>query len=274
MVARVLLRPRVAAPFMAAALVGGALFPSTVHAEAQPPQQAQESYLSSRKKPIYDDFEQRPLPSSTTPVPSPTSDTIPASSKPFPAVEDEPQQPQQIFLPSSRGPTPTDRLAAQIGKARVFLYKQAVVAEDGINAAVDRAFHLERSFTSTIASLAPPRSSGEQLMPGLVYVLVASMAGSIVARGRFILVRAALPVALGVGAGWVVLPVTMRNVSDLLWTYEERLPALADAHLRTSDGIRRAWHMTRVHAELGKTYVDDKIADARDLVEDWVKKGK
>ncbi|KAJ8105528.1 hypothetical protein ONZ43_g7394 [Nemania bipapillata] len=130
MAARVLLRQRVAAPFMAATLVGGALFPSVALAEAPPSQQAQE-YLLARKKPIYDDFEKRPLPKSTTPVPSPSSETIPATSKPFPEPEDE-----HVV---SRRPTPTDRLAEQIGKARLFLYKQAVSVEDGVNAARRRA---------------------------------------------------------------------------------------------------------------------------------------
>ncbi|KAJ3555742.1 hypothetical protein NPX13_g10294 [Xylaria arbuscula] len=106
----------VAAPLMAATLAGGALFPAVALAEA-PPQQAQDYHLL-RKKPIYDDFEERPLPKSTTPVPSPTSDTIPPSSKPLPGpVEDE----HQIVV--SRGPTPTDRLAEQIGRARPSTWK-------------------------------------------------------------------------------------------------------------------------------------------------------
>ncbi|KAI0446813.1 apolipo protein O-domain-containing protein [Xylaria telfairii] len=266
MAARVLLRQRVAAPFLAATLVGGALFPSVALAEAPPQQQARQT-LPHRKKPIYDDFEDTPLPKSSTPVPSPASDTIPPSAKPFP----EPEEELQIIR---RGPTPTDRLAAQIGKARLFLYKQAVSAEDGVNTAVDKAFHLEQSFTSTIASLAPPRESGEQLMPGLVYVLVASMTGSIMSRNRNIFLRASLPLALGIGAGWLVIPVTMGNVADLLWTYEKRFPAIADTHIRTREGIQRAWYMTKLHAQLGKNYVDDKVTDARDVVEDWVKKGK
>lgn len=253
---------------MAATLVGGALFPSVALAEAPSQQAPAQEYLLSRKKPIYDDFEDTPFPKSATPVPSPASETIPPSSKPFP----EPEEDEHRVL--SRSPTPTDRLAVHIGRARLFLYKQAVSAEDGVNAAVDRAFNLERSFTSTIASLAPSRESGEKLMPGLVYVLVASMAGSIMSRNRNILLRASFPLALGIGAGWVVLPVTMGNVSELLWTYEKRFPAVADAHLRTREGVQRAWSMTKIHAELGKSYVDDKVTSARDVVEDWVKKGK
>ncbi|KAI2635969.1 apolipo protein O-domain-containing protein [Xylaria nigripes] len=268
MAARVLLRRKVVAPFLAATLVGGALFPSVALAEAPSPQQPVQQLLSPRKKPIYDDWEEAPLPKSTTPVPSPTSDTIPASSRSLVVSENEQQQ------VVSRTPTPTDRLAAQIRLARLFLHKQVVLAEDEVNAAVDRAFSLEKSFTSTIASLAPSRESGEKLMPGLVYVLVGSMAGSIVSRNRNILLRASLPLALGIGAGWIVIPVTMGNVSDLLWTYEQRFPAIADAHVRTREGIQQGWHMTKLHAELSKNYVDEKIRDARSIVEDWVRQGK
>jgi MICOS complex subunit MIC26 len=199
-------------------------------------------------------------------VPSPASATIPD------AVTSPPSDP--LSEPKPRGPTPTDRLAVQIGRARLFLYEQAVRAEDAANRTADGAFALERSLTETVASLAPPRESGERLMPGVVYVLVASMAGTIISRNRNILLRAATPLAFGIGAGWALLPITMGNVSDLLWTYEQRVPALADAHLRTRAAIERSLHFARAHADVGKTYVDEKVGNARDLMEDWVKKGK
>ncbi|KAI1482699.1 apolipo protein O-domain-containing protein [Daldinia eschscholtzii] len=263
MAARVLLRRRVAAPFMAATLAGGALFPSVALAEAP-------SHDHPSKKPIYDDYE--PFLSSkniNTPVPSPASDTISEAS--FSSSTTLVEQPEQKHHHS---PTPTDRLAAEIGKARLFLYRYAVATEDAVNGAIDSAFHLEQSFTETIASLAPPRESGEKLMPGLVYVLVASMAGSIITRNRNIVLRASLPLAFGVGAGWLLLPVTMTNVSDLLWRYERRFPAVADAHLKTRQSIQDAWRFARVHVDVGKNYVDQKVSDTRDIVESWVKKGK
>lgn len=139
---------------------------------------------------------------------------------------------------------------------------------------MDSAFHLEKSFTETVAGLAPPPESGEKLMPGLVYALVASMAGSIVTRNRNILLRASVPVALGLGAGWVVLPLTMANVSGLLWEYERRVPALADAHAKTRDGIERGWDFAKAHSDGSKRFVEEKVAEARDAVEDWIKKGK
>jgi organizing structure protein 2 len=143
-----------------------------------------------------------------------------------------------------------------------------------VNDFMDSALDLEESFTSTIASLAPPRQSGEKLMPGSLYVLVAAMTGSIVSRNRNIVLRATIPLAVGIGAGWVVLPITMRNVSDLLWKYEQKFPAVADGHLRTREGIEKAWRMARIHTQQAVNIVDDKVSSARSTAEDWVKKGK
>lgn len=139
---------------------------------------------------------------------------------------------------------------------------------------MDSALHLEDSFTSTVASLAPSPQSGEKLMPGTLYVLVAAMTGSIVSRNRNIVLRGAIPLAVGIGAGWVVLPVTMRNVSDLLWKYEQRFPAIADGHIRTREGVEKAWRMARIHTQQAVNIVDDKVSGGRAVVEDWVKKGK
>ena len=269
MAARVLFRRRAAAPFMAAAFVTGAVFPAVALAEAPPKN-------DFSRKPIYDDFESE-LPSANTPVPSPASETIPRASGPeasliSPSATSETST--TVTSSSRRGPTPTDRLAVQIGHARMFLYRYATKSEDAVNSAIDAAFHLEKSFTETVASLAPPRESGEKLMPGLVYVLVAGMAGSIISRNRNILLRATMPLALGIGAGWALIPVTMTNVADLAWKYETKFPVLADAHLSARESIQRGWHFAKVHADLGKNYVDDTVSTARDTVEDWVKKGK
>ena len=173
-----------------------------------------------------------------------------------------------------RRPTPTDQLASQIRRGRLFLYSQACTAEDAVNSAMSRAFALEESFTSTVASLAPPRESGEKLTPGLVYVLVAGMAGSIVARNRNILLRGATPLALGLGAAWTVLPVTMGNVSELLWKYEQRVPAVAEAHIKTREGIEQGIYFAKVHANLAQRKVHEGVTEVREAIEGWIRKGK
>lgn len=182
--------------------------------------------------------------------------------------------PSTPTLSKPSGPSPTDRLATQIGKSRLFLHAHVAAAENKINEAMDSVLHLESSFTSTIASLAPPRQSGEKLMPGSLYVLVAAMTGSIVTRNRNILLRAAVPLAVGIGAGWMVIPVTMRNVSDLVWQYEKRFPAVADGHLRAREGLEKSWHMAKVHTQQVVHVVDEKVGESRSAVEKWVEKGK
>ncbi|KAF3360621.1 hypothetical protein VdG1_01581 [Verticillium dahliae VDG1] len=255
MAARVLFQRR-AAPLGAMVLGGIALAPSTVLAEAPESRQI-------KKKSIYDDFE----------LPATTSETVVAPLLVRPTTTAA-SLPEQDEAPKSRGPTPTDRLAVQIGKARLSLYKVALGAEDAVNRTMDRAFNLEQSFTNTVASLAPPRESGEKLMPGAIYVLVAAMAGSIVPRRSNILFRATAPLALGIAAGWTVLPITTGNVANLAWKYEQRFPVVAESHLKFREGISRTISFAKVHSELGVHYVNEKVTDARETVEDWVKKGK
>jgi len=133
---------------------------------------------------------------------------------------------------------------------------------------------MESSFTSTIASLAPPKESGERVMPGTIYVLVSTMAASIVSRNRGIILRASLPLAVGIGAAWVVLPITMRNISDLVWVYEEKFPAVRDTHLRTRESVVRGIEMTKLHSALAGQWIEDKVGGMREELEGWVKKGK
>jgi organizing structure protein 2 len=80
--------------------------------------------------------------------------------------------------------------------------------------------------------------------------------------------------AVGIGAGWVVLPVTMRNVSELLWKYEQKSPVIADAHIRTRESIDKVWRMARIHTQQAVNIVDDKVSAGREAAEGWVRKGK
>ncbi|RDA85877.1 hypothetical protein CP532_4918 [Ophiocordyceps camponoti-leonardi (nom. inval.)] len=266
MAARVLFQRRSTAPLAALALASLALSPATARAES--PAELQ----TDKRKPIYDDVYL-----STTNSGSSSSSLLPAT-KSLPAAVTTPASQQQKLVEDGESrswrPTPTDRLAVQIGRARVSLHRYAVAVEDRINATMDSAFHLEKSFTDTVASLAPPRGSGERLMPGAVYVLVAAMAGTIMTRNRNFILRASVPLALGVGAGWAVLPLTMRNVSDLSWRYEQRFPAVADAHIKLREGIQDGIRFAKVHSEQSVRYVDNKVTDAREAVEGWVKQGK
>ncbi|KAF2813891.1 uncharacterized protein BDZ99DRAFT_473039 [Mytilinidion resinicola] len=230
---------------MAAAVSAGLMLSSTRNAHAEEPL-SDDTRLA--RKPIYDDT---PLSHDPTPTPS------------------DPSTPSQDYRP-----TPTDRLAGQIKHARLAFYGQATKAEDAVNNALTKTLDLEHSFTSTIRGLAPPKESSEKLLPGAIYVLVASMAGSIVTRNRNILLRGTVPVFVGLGVAQAVIPITMGNVGELVWRYEKRFPAVADAHLKTRARIEKFIDTGKAHTQMSFYRVQDTVSEAREKMEDWVKKGK
>ncbi|WEW58042.1 hypothetical protein PRK78_003509 [Emydomyces testavorans] len=256
MVLHPLFRQRATATGVAVLMAGAFVaYPGrTLYAEAP-------SQLSRQRKPIYNDDEndsmpahvQKSIPTSPAPSTSPLSTT--ASN------------------PSNRQ-SPTDQLANQVRKARLFLYDHSLAAENAFNDALSRALNAESRFTSTIASLAPSRESGERLLPGGIYVVVTAMAGSIVARNRGIVLRTASPLAAGTIAAWTLLPVTMRNVSDLVWEYEKKVPALAEQHVKARAVAEESWRQAVAHSGYARTWLEEKIGEGRKTLEEWISKGR
>ena len=146
--------------------------------------------------------------------------------------------------------------------------------EDGLNKTLSYAFKKEESFTNTIASLAPAPQTGEQLLPGVIYVLVATLAGSIVSRNRGLFLRATVPLAVGITAGWMLIPVTMRNTSDLIWEYEKKVPAVSETHATVGGFARQAWREMSARGKVVAEKADHAATDVRRGVEGWVEKGK
>lgn len=167
----------------------------------------------------------------------------------------------------------TDLLEGQVRRARLFVYAHSLAAENSFNDFLSRVLRVENAFTNTVASLAPSAESGERLMPGGVYVIVSAMAGSIVSRNRGIFLRSATPLAFGTVAAWSLLPVTMRNVSDFVWEYEKKVPAVADKHLRAYNYISHVYTTGIAHSQMGYYMLEDKIGEYRENLEKWIKKG-
>ncbi len=111
-------------------------------------------------------------------------------------------------------------------------------------------------------------------MPGALYVLVAAMTGSIISRNRNILLRATVPFAVGLGAAWIVLPFTMRNVGDLVWKYEEKVPVISINHMRIRGAAEEGWRQAKIREEATKKWFDARVGESREAVEGWVRKGR
>ena len=141
-----------------------------------------------------------------------------------------------------------------------------------MNRGLDRVFHLEHSFTSTIASLAPAPETGETLLPGGIYVLVSAMTGSIVTRNRGLLIRGTGPLAFGVTAGWILLPHTMRNISDLVWKWEEKVPAIANNHLLVKGFLEQGTKELSERGDRLGVWIESVARQGRETVEGWIQK--
>jgi MICOS complex subunit MIC26 len=186
----------------------------------------------------------------------------------------KPSETSPVSQPSSTSATPTDRLTGQVRRARVFLYEQSLAAEDGINSFMSYVLNKETSFTNTMASLAPAPETGEQLLPGVIYVLVATMTGSIITRNRGILLRSTIPLAMGIIAGWMLIPHTMRNIADLSWEFEQKVPLISNTHAEISGFTKEAWRQTQVHTRLAGDWLDETASAGREKLESWVKDAK
>ena len=110
-------------------------------------------------------------------------------------------------------------------------------------------------------------------MPGALYILVASMAGSIISRNRNVFLRATTPAAVGVGAAYLVLPHTMQNVGDLIWTFEEKSEVIAVNHLRIRGAAIEAVKQAKIRGEKTRAWSEGVIRGGRELLETWVRKG-
>ncbi|EGX47853.1 hypothetical protein TWF173_007903 [Orbilia oligospora] len=246
MAARLPLNPRAMALLtgLSVTTLAGYTTTSTVYAE-EPSQ--------STKKSIYDD----PLPSqppSSTPSLSLTS-------------------PSETSDKESR-PTPTVRLASQIGTARLFVHSEFSKAQRFLDTYFDKYLHVEHNVTTTVASLAPSHRSKETVLPGAIFIAISTMAGSVLARRRMLPIRFLTPVVTGVAASWYFLPETTRNVADLAWKWEQKVPQVAETHLKVRDGVEEGWKTAKGGYDHAIGTVEDTTSKARRTIEGWVRNSK
>ncbi|KAI9483110.1 MAG: apolipo protein O-domain-containing protein [Benjaminiella poitrasii] len=97
----------------------------------------------------------------------------------------------------------------------------------------------------------------EEMFPNLVYVGVAALAGTIIARNRNIVIRFLTSTTLAVGASYYLIPKTTHNVALQLQRLERRYPQLQAAHdsvNSTVDDVRKQ--------------IDDAVVQLRGVVDE------
>ncbi|QRV98394.1 Apolipoprotein O [Ceratobasidium sp. AG-Ba] len=164
---------------------------------------------------------------------------------------DEAKASNQKKLPIYAPPEPEvvlvsteSELVDTIGRTRRILVRAGEESKDGIQGVIGRWIQVERRVESRVKSLISPE---EPVTPGILYVGVAALSGSVFARGRSLPTRLILPPALFVGALNYFLPKTTQNVNNYLTSIERaHFPAVAEQHEAANKAFRDAIQSMRV----------------------------
>ncbi|KAG9099941.1 hypothetical protein FS749_016705 [Ceratobasidium sp. UAMH 11750] len=98
-----------------------------------------------------------------------------------------PPEPEVLLVPTE------SELVDAIGRTRRILVRAGEDSRDGVQGIIGRWIQVERRIESRIKSLISPE---EPVTPGVLYVGVAALSGSVYARGRSLPTRLLLPPAL------------------------------------------------------------------------------
>lgn len=83
----------------------------------------------------------------------------------------------------------------------------------------------ERKVSSTVSEL---HDKSEDLMPNAVYIFIAGLSGTIMARQRGLFAKATFPIILGIGSFKYFLPNTFASTFNFIWKLEQqKIPEIA-----------------------------------------------
>ena len=108
----------------------------------------------------------------------------------------------------------------------------------------------------------------EQLTPAILYIGVATLTGSVLARGRSLPIRFLLPPTLLVASSHHFLPKTTTNVSDYFGSLEdEYLPTLAQKHSVANAHTAMTWERIKDAASSGRASVEGGLSTVVDQIQ-------
>ncbi|KAH9837539.1 apolipo protein O-domain-containing protein [Rhodofomes roseus] len=155
--------------------------------------------------------------------------------------------------------TPSE-LEKQIGKVRSSVTATYLDARAQVQGVVSRWISVEESVEKRIKSLVAP---DEPLTPGILYVGVATLTGSVLARNRSLPVRLALPPTLLLLSLRHFLPKTGHNVSSYLGSLEDTyLPGVAEKHDIAKAHSAMTWARLQDASAAGRARLGESVLRA------------
>ncbi|KAI0754198.1 apolipo protein O-domain-containing protein [Daedaleopsis nitida] len=160
--------------------------------------------------------------------------------------------------------TPSE-LEKQIGVARRAVTGTYLDAHARVQAVVSRWIGVEQAVESRVKSLVAP---DEPLTPGILYVGVATLTGSVLARNRLFW-RLTLPPTLFLLSLNHFLPKTSHNVSSYLGSLEDAyLPSLAEKHEIVKQHSAMTWERVKDATQNGRESFSSGVAGLVGKVEE------
>ncbi|KAF9450981.1 hypothetical protein P691DRAFT_797432 [Macrolepiota fuliginosa MF-IS2] len=161
-------------------------------------------------------------------------------------------------------------LENHIGVARRQMCQTYRDGREYVQGWVSKWIGIEHAVENRVKSIISPQ---ESLTPGLLYVGVATLTGSILARNRLLVTRLILPPVFLVASAKHFLPKTTRNLTDYVGSIEDTyFPNFSEKHeiakthtAMTWERIREATKGTRAHVNHGAIAVVEKVQEATGL---------
>ncbi|KAH9965280.1 apolipo protein O-domain-containing protein [Russula dissimulans] len=151
-------------------------------------------------------------------------------------------------------------LETQVGVARRAITGVARDVHTRVHGVVSEWIGIEHAVEKRVKALV---AHDEPLTPGLLYVGVASLSGSILARNRSVLPRVLLPPTFFLLSFNYLLPKTAHNVSEYAGSLEEaHFPSLARTHAIAVSHSHMAWDRLREAGISGRDRVQDGLGGA------------
>ncbi|KAJ2959634.1 hypothetical protein NQZ79_g4908 [Umbelopsis isabellina] len=147
--------------------------------------------------------------------------------KPKLAIYDEPE-PEIVLVESP------SRLEENIALAQKYVDNTVDEGKNQLNRVQSKLGQIENNIKRNIDNTIAP---GEYVMPNALYVGVAALAGTIVARNRNVVLRFATSTAFAVGTSYYLMPNTTRNIGQHLERLEKKYPPLYDAHQQVNEAV-------------------------------------
>ncbi|SJL14405.1 uncharacterized protein ARMOST_17861 [Armillaria ostoyae] len=157
-------------------------------------------------------------------------------------------------------------LERQIGTVRKTFTETYSDAYSQVQGVVSKWIGVEHAIESRVKALISPT---ESITPGILYVGIATLSGSIIARNRLLVTRLILPPTLLVLSMNHFLPQTTANVSEYFGSLEDTyFPTFAQKHAVANAHTRMSWDMLKDSTANGKQKFDAGVETAVDKIQE------